>query len=237
MQAGKQMATDWKDGLWTFFEDLKQATVGDDVRNAQGPWPGLPRKNSTTDGLKRKQGPLKLRPGVNQSGPIKPSDDAPLIDAASEFWKEHGLDTPKDLENPSIKRHVKQQTPQKAQILDDDSWDNWDTPSPSHTKKSSSGENSTSSTSPGASSPATSLEATPRASTSSAPSETRRRESLAWPALTKLGPAQLRRTASHLLSEWERSLTPPAEEVAKQKKPFDAADDRTAEQEMLSHLR
>jgi len=34
-----------------------------------------------------------------------------------------------------------------------------------------------------------------------------------WPALTKLTPGNLRRTASHLMNEWERSLTPPAEDT------------------------
>lgn len=36
-----------------------------------------------------------------------------------------------------------------------------------------------------------------------------KKDPIPWPALSKLGPATLRRTASHLMSEWEKSLTPP----------------------------
>lgn len=36
-----------------------------------------------------------------------------------------------------------------------------------------------------------------------------KRDSIPWPALVKLSPGNLRRTASHLMQEWERSLTPP----------------------------
>ena len=35
------------------------------------------------------------------------------------------------------------------------------------------------------------------------------RKEIPWPALTKLSPANLKRTASTLMGEWEESLTPP----------------------------
>ena len=34
---GKKMATDFKDGLWTFWEDLRQATVGDEATQVMPP--------------------------------------------------------------------------------------------------------------------------------------------------------------------------------------------------------
>ncbi|TKA71303.1 hypothetical protein B0A49_06060 [Cryomyces minteri] len=37
LRTGKQMATDFKDGLWTFIEDLRQATVGDEGVNGMQP--------------------------------------------------------------------------------------------------------------------------------------------------------------------------------------------------------
>jgi hypothetical protein len=44
-----------------------------------------------------------------------------------------------------------------------------------------------------------------------------RKDPIPWPALSNLGPKALRRTASHLMSEWERSLTPsPSKEHANQ---------------------
>jgi hypothetical protein len=36
LTTGKKMATDLKDGLWTFFEDIRQATVGDEPINGTG---------------------------------------------------------------------------------------------------------------------------------------------------------------------------------------------------------
>lgn len=35
-----------------------------------------------------------------------------------------------------------------------------------------------------------------------------KRDAIPWPALNKLTPGNLKRTASHLMSEWEKSLTP-----------------------------
>jgi hypothetical protein len=35
-----------------------------------------------------------------------------------------------------------------------------------------------------------------------------KKDPIPWPALSNLGPKALRRTASHLMSEWEKSLTP-----------------------------
>lgn len=251
MDAGKQLATDWRDGLWTFFEDLKHATVGEDVRNQQpSGWPGLSRRGSTAEALRRTKRPVARSAGVNQTGflkDIKPHDDATPLDAGSSFWMDHGLDPPKDLDNPAITKSAKQHTPLKnlprSQDVDDDSWETWGSPSPSHKQSSprTSGDNSasqsTSSSSPTISSPATSLEATPRASMGSAPHPARNRDSIPWPTLNKLGPAHLRRTASHLMEEWEKSLTPSSEDEAKSRKAFEIHEDHPAEHELISQMR
>jgi len=39
------------------------------------------------------------------------------------------------------------------------------------------------------------------------------REGIPWPALIKLAPSNLRRTASHLMEEWEKSLTASPDEM------------------------
>ena len=43
-----------------------------------------------------------------------------------------------------------------------------------------------------------------------------KRDSLPWPAISKLSPSNLRRTASNLMADWEKSLTPPADDRGKQ---------------------
>lgn len=244
LQVGKQLATDWKEGLWTFFEDLKQATVGEDPRTSQSACPVPARKNSSVEPTKRQKGQFMLRPGVNQSGPIKYYDDAPLIDVASDFWKEHGLDAPKDLKNPAVIKRTKYATPQKAtpQRIDDvesDSWENWDSPPPSHKRSSDdrSSDDTTSSASPVATSPATSLGTPSRASMSSNTPTASNRDSIPWPKLNKLGAAQLRRTASHLMDEWERSLTPPNDDEAKQRRSLEDIEIDKVEHELLSQMR
>jgi hypothetical protein len=40
---------------------------------------------------------------------------------------------------------------------------------------------------------------------------TSKRNSIPWPDLVKLSPNNLKRTASHLMKEWEKQLTPPPE--------------------------
>jgi hypothetical protein len=44
-------------------------------------------------------------------------------------------------------------------------------------------------------------------------------DAIPWPALTKLHPSKLTRTASNLMAEWEKSLTPPNERVAEENTP------------------
>ncbi len=51
-----------------------------------------------------------------------------------------------------------------------------------------------------------SLDATPRPKNNR--TSIQDRDDIPWPALTKLTPGSLKRTASSLMSEWERSLTP-----------------------------
>lgn len=206
-QTGKQLAAEWRDGLWTFFEDLKQATVGDDQIATRRDGPGHQRQNSNVEASKTW---TNLIPRQQST---KPHDDSTLADVASTFWNEHALVPAKDGKRASVaaKKPVSQ-TPQKTTLhvreYEGESWETWDSPDAKQSSPALSSEASTArsanSASPPASSPATSNEATPKASLS-------KRDSIPWPALTKFGPESLRRTASHLMQEWERSLTPPAE--------------------------
>jgi hypothetical protein len=160
------------------------------------------------------------------------------VDIGDEFWKEHGLSEPKTSPTHKKTHALKQtRTPQKQsanQADDFDSWDNWETPSdnPNHAAKVS-GDLTSSDESEAPSSPV-SGQASSRTSTryhsqrhdskasthtasSSAgvPDESSRRDakrnSIPWPELSKLSPSQLKRTASHLMKEWEKNLTPPPE--------------------------
>lgn len=223
LRTGKQMASDFKDGLLTFIEDLRQATVGEEAINGlQGNAPDAANSQQPVKQLPGKIN-LKNRPTLNRANSSKKvsKDDGPdLIDIGGSFWKEHGLNEPRSASPANITKPLKGgKTPQKViqKLSDDfeDSWDTWDTPNDKYTAASS----SNSSDSDGPASP-TSARSSPRTSTSSAgfstpasepPPRHANRDSIPWPALTKLSPTQLKRTASHLMKEWEKNLTPPPE--------------------------
>ncbi|EON62979.1 hypothetical protein W97_02205 [Coniosporium apollinis CBS 100218] len=255
LRTGKQMASEFKDGLWMFIEDLRQATIGDEAvqgtqpRAGQTPHGGqrqVPRRQSDKTGLK---GAAPAPPPVRRTtssnaaatarnpSPTKASaDTSALIDIGGSFWKEHGLDEPRSSKAVRVSKPPKspqkpsrmplrqpppsQRTPQKAGE-DEDSWDVWDTPTDKPTtasNNSSSNESSDGRASPssGHSSSGSTDVTTPGPVSASAGQHpavaAANRDSIPWPALVKLSPSNLKRTASHLMSQWENSLTPPPAE-------------------------
>lgn len=74
LKTGQQIAADFRDGLWTFLEDLKQATVGDEVAVPQ-PAAGLRRASSSRTS--------RERPGVRRGKRVPDVEEA-LIDFADE---------------------------------------------------------------------------------------------------------------------------------------------------------
>lgn len=231
LRTGKKMANDFRDGLWTFFEDLRSATVGDEATQHQQvlPSPNLRRHNSTLSQTsvrtaKKKDSKHSLRPssrGSTTTGSksnaetrrpspqakkhTKSTTQSALPDLASPgFWSEQGVAaaqaTPaKVKKSPSTRGHTK--TPSKAiSVASTDAWDTWDdSPKDSRSSSAASDANTLPSTVSGPTSPRRSVEKQ---------GERVKQDPLPWPALSKLGPATLRRTASHLMNEWERSLTP-----------------------------
>ncbi|KAK2790033.1 hypothetical protein FQN53_000688 [Emmonsiellopsis sp. PD_33] len=223
MKTGRQMASDFREGLWTFIEDIRQATVGEEgitgteSRSAQNVpvARGTKREGSVASS---RTGRSTTSRGLTNTSSGKAS--APK-DQEISFWSEFGIDTPdqttKSPQNAESPSHGKQQDQEDSSPLDaDDNWDMWDTPQPkAHTPSSSSStflskrdhSPSTDTSSPRTSASFTHHNATQQESEASAS----RSDSIPWPALTKLRPSKLTRTASNLMAEWERSLTPPQE--------------------------
>ncbi|KAF2719020.1 hypothetical protein K431DRAFT_322068 [Polychaeton citri CBS 116435] len=249
IKTGKKMATGFRDGLWTFIEDLRQATVGDEAAQTLGPSgvapAGLHRQSSNqtlraarrqaskmslragAPGSRTAKSPVAGRAGLGESLESRPLNDAtqaleqdapehtPLVDVDGTFWHEHSLASTPQRKTP-VTRHAKTHSKASAASsntasVDDSAWDVWpdSSPAPSALESRSS-------------SVASNAISTPRTSASSTvgngqdPSDRKRdskRDSIPWPTISKMGPAQLKRTASHLMSEWEKSLTPsPGEE-------------------------
>ncbi|KAK4544292.1 hypothetical protein LTR36_004502 [Oleoguttula mirabilis] len=247
LRTGKKMANDFRDGLWTFFEDLRQATVGDEATQHQQvlPSPNLRRHNSTMSqaslrAAKKKDSKNSLRPGSRGStitvgsgvsaetrrpSPpgakkhAKSATQGALPDLANPgFWSEHGVAsvqaTPaKVKKSPSSLRGHAKTASKGMSIASSDAWDTWDD-SPMDSRSSSAASEATTvpSTVSGPTSPRPSVDRQGDGARQSEGQERGKNDPLPWPALSKLGPATLRRTASHLMTEWEKSLTPSGQE-------------------------
>ena len=173
MKQGRQVVDGMREGLWTFFEDIRQATVGDEAVN--GP---VRQQRHSSRGKHPEPKRRKSKPGKTTNR-VLPQDDA--------FWKEFGLETPQknvDHEQESRAAHVQQKSSTDSQnppdLLEDagthgdeheDDWDNWESP-----KSARKG---------------LQVEAAPLDS-----------DGLPWPELKKLTPSKLNRTASDLMREW-----------------------------------
>lgn len=224
IRAGTQMATDLKNGLFTFIEDIRQATVGDEAVNGNDGSGPVSARDLGKTGRKASTN----RPPLNRSASSKKSSQR-TGSIGDDFWKENGLSEPKNGLANSKKTHTNKaaQTPQKqTQTVEEEDWDNWETPNDAykHVEAHDSSEESDGDVSNGASSrtstryhskrhdsKASSLTTT---SSNGYPEETARdskRNSIPWPDLVKLSPNNLKRTASHLMKEWEKQLTPPPE--------------------------
>ncbi|KAF2091065.1 hypothetical protein K490DRAFT_62394 [Saccharata proteae CBS 121410] len=247
LRTGKQMANDFKDGLWTFIEDLRQATVGDEgvngtqTRTASGqPLRRLPSKAELqAAGLARSK---SLSAAKKPMTPHPSGDGSSLIDIESSFWREHGIEEPKPAVTTKVVKAPRSgKTPEKIRTKAsqefEESWDMWET-TPNDSDQYTSGHNSTNtsiSISDGRTSPF-SERSTPRTSTSSArvaldsPGHSKR-DSVPWPNLVKLSPSNLKHSVSHLMDEWEKSISPPAEAA---EAPAEAAE-ASALEDYISH--
>ncbi|KAH9875870.1 hypothetical protein IAQ61_003335 [Plenodomus lingam] len=235
IRAGTQMANDFKTGLFTFIEDLRQATVGDEaVNDADTNAASANMRRSSVKSTRKP--PSDGRPPLNRAASSKKSTQQPGS-FGDDFWKEMGLSEPKTTTTVTKKTQNQKnvQTPQKPStkaVEEEEDWDNWDTPNEATVGKlidlDSSSDESEGHTSQ------LSGQASSRTSTQSIQYHSKRHDSKAssinngpmddvisprdpkrnsspWSDLAKLSPNNLKRTASHLMKEWEKQLTPPPE--------------------------
>ncbi|GAB7351103.1 hypothetical protein MBLNU459_g1568t1 [Dothideomycetes sp. NU459] len=243
LKTGRKIASDFKDGLWTFIEDLRQATVGDEGVNGT-----ISRTQSVSQPTTSQTGPRKqpsrasLKPAA-KAQPLKrsattgskrvpsrspmrqTSENATYLDMGGSFWKENGLEEPRAAARTVVRKQSKKSvTPQKVSHAPKnslDGWDTWDSPVQEQKAVRSNSDTSASEAqstpSPDGTSPRTSVSSSRDATNAQPTSHDRvKRDSIPWPTLTKLSPSNLRRTASHLMADWERSLTPPIDDRAQQ---------------------
>lgn len=164
LQTGKQMASDFKEGFWTFLEDIRQATVGDEgiygteARGLQPPR-SQQRSSSRSSRSERSTTPSERRelPGISadrvkstasssskdKEGSSKTSGNktAPQKNQETSFWSEFGIDAPGQTSQSAKAPAHTTQNGQKGRgdsnlidVDDDDDWDAWDTPQETTTK-------------------------------------------------------------------------------------------------------
>ena len=209
VRSSMQMAVDFREGLWTFFDDLKQATYGDEVRNTEI----RPRGSSRSDVQTRRE--MRPRSSRDQLGKqkrtvkrqtwqIRPQESQEtLIDVGGPQYKVPIRQEVQRQEQPStLSRQMTapEETPRRSPLydkeVDGEIWQTWDTPQgPSRA------------TTPGP--PPSSRKSSLDSKQTLMHAENGRKGSLPWPALNKLRPGQFTRTTAALMEEWQRSLNPP----------------------------
>lgn len=115
MRTGKQMASDLREGLWTFFEDIRQATVGEEGINATESRTTSQSNGSLAPSAARKRDSLaksRSRERLSATGTVSRSSsssssrgrgtaaektsgkDTKSANISTSFWDEFGVDSP-----------------------------------------------------------------------------------------------------------------------------------------------
>lgn len=231
LRTGKQLASDFSNGLFTFIEDIRQATVGDEAVNGANEVSGTVQSRDPSAKVIRNTS--ASRPTLNRSASSRKSVQKKQS-IGEDFWSEHGLSEPKTT-SVNKKTHAskasrtpERQTARNSDSFDED-WDNWDSPGSTFVAKTTDTHNDSDESETLSSTAASSLASTKNhsrrhdsknsslatISSASMPdtsaSRDPKRNSIPWPDLVNLSPSNLKRTASHLMKEWEKQLTPPPE--------------------------
>ncbi|OAP64670.1 hypothetical protein AYL99_00642 [Fonsecaea erecta] len=188
VKQGKQVYDGVREGLWTFFEDIRQATVGEEGINgtAAQQRPVRPIQKKASRKSSDKQSKINSRESTEAPSP-RPMEPS--------FWKEFGLDTPHKIsprpnETQKTNGHVQQKsstdssnTPSLLPDLNDnddveDAWDAWESP------------------------------VSTRGPLIAGMEDIRQKREdgeagLAWPELERITPSKLTRTVSDLMKEWD----------------------------------
>lgn len=113
MRTGKQMASDLREGLWTFFEDIRQATVGEEGINATESRAMSPPNSFGQHNLRKRDSLASSRSrerlsaagsksrstssssrGRGTATETSSGKDTKPVDISSSFWHEFGVDSP-----------------------------------------------------------------------------------------------------------------------------------------------
>ncbi|KAK1599570.1 uncharacterized protein LY79DRAFT_586239 [Colletotrichum navitas] len=222
--AVKQVAQDFQLSLWSFMEDIRQATVGDE------PIHGVLGRRGSTDVHGRRersylgeQETIKANSSSRPRVPLNSAFDLASIDTPSKPSKplqERPNPKPAAKSTTTKAKHFSW-TPLTFDSFDDNDWSNWESPQVSSAKSArwsgstmggseeivSMSENNENGT-PLKKKSSITLDTSVRSDSlfDSAVLSPSRLEELLPTVVHKLSPGNLKRTANNLMDEWERSL-------------------------------
>ncbi|KAF2279917.1 uncharacterized protein EI97DRAFT_429690 [Westerdykella ornata] len=101
LRTGKQIAADFKDGLLTFIEDIRQATVGEEAANTAEPSASTTAQGPSANGARKSS---NSRPPLNRASSSKKAASEQSKDIGEDFWTAHGLSTPEPPKNQQKRR-------------------------------------------------------------------------------------------------------------------------------------
>ncbi|KAI2621680.1 hypothetical protein GGR54DRAFT_639014 [Hypoxylon sp. NC1633] len=210
----KQIANDFKQGLWTFVEDLRQATVGDEAisgttNRTSEMVSRLGRMESDQDTIRasaanRGRIPFQTEPEAIAETPSRSSTGS-FSDRAQHRRTESRPES-------KTKKHFSW-TPLTYDSFDDDDWSNWDTPNAKTSRWSGSTVNGDIITT--VPERMNENEGTLRRKQSRSelrspsPQTPSKLEELPQAILNRLTPSNIKNSTSNFIKEWERSLSAP----------------------------
>ena len=131
LETGKQLVGDFRQGLWTFLEDLRQVTVGDEAANA----PATRTQHHALPGNTRQRLIMKEKGALVRDNASRKADDpggTPLSGKQTRTSNSKSGQKPQAISDRSSLIAVKTDQGKSVTInssdSDEDSWDNWDTP-------------------------------------------------------------------------------------------------------------
>ena len=167
MHSGKQLVGDLKDGLWTFIEDLRQATVGDEavtsarskrIGSATDPTPSNDNKTKGEKTLHKKPSSAALRktvpPGMRKASPTTSLSPQHARHTSAGSIEIDTVTNPKATQRAFLSKLDTRPTTASTTTTtnstdEDDGWSNWDSPPPkSHNSSASNGSGGTAQSTP-----------------------------------------------------------------------------------------
>ncbi|KAI0016052.1 hypothetical protein F4780DRAFT_798772 [Xylariomycetidae sp. FL0641] len=207
----KQMASDFKQGLWTFVEDLRQATVGDEAISHRTS-DMASRLNRADGGQDTIRASSANRGRIPLPSELDSNSDNQSRSSTASFNDRIQHRRTSSKPEPKARKHFSWQ-PLMFDNFDDEDWSNWDSPSVKTSRWSGSTVNGDI------------ISAIPEKTDESEATLRRKRsqdelrsptpqtpsklDELPQAILNRLNPSNLKNSTSNFIKEWEKSLSPP----------------------------